>query len=96
MSPKKPKDEGSGQPAAQPVDGADPSRLAFTSAIVAALKDLDTRKAPSSAELGQRAYAKLQYDLPVGSGHGGGDERYWACTAAVLWRRRGLTPYRLA
>eukprot|EP00198_Chlamydomonas_reinhardtii_P013530 XP_001702867.1 predicted protein [Chlamydomonas reinhardtii] len=65
MSPKKPKDEGSGQPAAQPVDGADPSRLAFTSAIVAALKDLDTRKAPSSAELGQRAYAKLQYDLPL-------------------------------
>ncbi|KAG2440893.1 hypothetical protein HXX76_003747 [Chlamydomonas incerta] len=67
MAPKKPKDQGSAQPAAQPLgaDGADPSRLAFTSAIVAALKDLDTRKAPSSAELGQRAYAKLQFDLPL-------------------------------
>ncbi|GIL75794.1 hypothetical protein Vretifemale_5521 [Volvox reticuliferus] len=45
---------------------ADPlSRAAFTSAIVAALKDLENRRPPVANDLCQRAYQKLQYDLPL-------------------------------
>ncbi|GIL44483.1 hypothetical protein Vafri_1935 [Volvox africanus] len=45
---------------------ADPlSRAAFTSAIVAALRDLENRSPPVANDLGQRAYGKLQYDLPL-------------------------------
>ncbi|GLC33007.1 hypothetical protein PLESTB_000381100 [Pleodorina starrii] len=43
------------------------TRAAFTSAIVAALKELEGKKAPETKELGQRAYQKLQYDLPLAS-----------------------------
>ncbi|GFR47219.1 hypothetical protein Agub_g8902 [Astrephomene gubernaculifera] len=43
----------------------DPERSAFTSAIVAALKELESRKSMPVHDLGQRAYEKLQYDLPL-------------------------------
>lgn len=68
--PQKKKSKKAGRPVASVAAGdgtSDPARAAFTKAIVAALRELEQRKLPSAYDLGQRAYEKLQYDLPVGA-----------------------------
>ncbi|PNH12310.1 hypothetical protein TSOC_000795 [Tetrabaena socialis] len=41
------------------------TRQAFTAAIIQALSAADDRRVPSASDLGQQAYGKLQYDLPL-------------------------------